>query len=97
MDSLLRWGIENSSPPVAGAPPPVRRTDLDSGIIDHILGKPDAVLMKEALAVAVDDTQSEDDRVRALDNLEMVRSIFLRCAPMPVLSKVLPPVCREYR
>jgi len=71
MDSLLRWGIENSSPPVEGAPPPVRRTDLDSGIIDHILGKPDAVLMKEALAIAVDDTQSEDDRVRALDNLEM--------------------------
>jgi len=71
MDSLLRWGIENSSPPVAGAPPPVRRTDLDPAIIDHILGKPDALLMKEALAIAVDDTQSEDDRVRALDNLEM--------------------------
>lgn len=82
MDSLLRWGIENSSPPVAGAPPPVRRTDLDSAIIDHILGKPDAVLMKEALAIAVDDTQSEDDRVRALDNIEMVRSKCLPCVSM---------------
>lgn len=88
MDSLLRWGIENSSPPVAGAPPPVRRTDLDSGIIDHILGKPDAVLMKEALAIAVDDTKSDDDRVRALDNIEMVRIKCLSCVSMPLLSKV---------
>lgn len=74
MESLLRWGIENSSPPVEGAPPPVARTDLDPAIIDIILGKPDAVLMKEAMAVAVDETKSEDDRVTALDNLEMVCS-----------------------
>ena len=74
MDSLLRWGIENSSPPVPGAAPPVPRTDLDPAIIDMILGKPDAVLMKEALAIAVDETKSEDERVEALDHIEMVRS-----------------------
>lgn len=76
MDSLLRWGIENSAPPLPGAPPAVVRNDLDPAIIDHILGKPDAVLMKEALAVAVDETKGEDERMEALDNLEMVRLVF---------------------
>jgi hypothetical protein len=74
MESLLRWSIENSSP---SAGPPQPRKDLDPGIIDHILGKPDAVLMKEALTVAVDEGKSEDDRVEALDNLEMVSLRYL--------------------
>ncbi|OJA13184.1 hypothetical protein AZE42_05607 [Rhizopogon vesiculosus] len=69
MQSLLRWGVENSS---AGAPPPVPRKDLDPGIIDHILGKSDAQLMKEALGVAVNESQIEDDRLRALEDLEML-------------------------
>jgi len=62
--------VENSSP--GGAPPPASRKDLDPGIIDHILGKPDAQLMKEALQVGIDETQAEDDRLKALDDLEMV-------------------------
>jgi hypothetical protein len=45
---------------------------LDPGVIDYILGKPDAVLMKEALASAVDDNLQEEDRVVALDNLELL-------------------------
>lgn len=69
MDSLLRWGIENSSPSAGPVQP---RKDLDPAIIDHILGKPDAVLMKEALTVAVDENKSEGERVQALDDLEMV-------------------------
>ena len=69
MESLLRWGIENSGPNVSHPPP---RTDLDTGIIDHILGKPDSVLMREALSVAVDEKLTEDERVTALDDLEMV-------------------------
>lgn len=76
MQSLLRWSIENS----AGAgndgapqPPPAPRKDLDPGIIDMILGKSDAELMKEALAIATDEQRSEDDRLQALDNFEMVR------------------------
>jgi hypothetical protein len=68
MDSLLRWSIENSSPSTGPVQP---QKDLDPAIIDHILGKPDAVLMKEALSVAVDEKKSEDERVNALDNLEM--------------------------
>jgi len=69
MESLLRWGIENSGPNVSYPPP---RTDMDTGIIDHILGKPDSVLMREALSVAVDEKLTEDERVTALDDLEMV-------------------------
>lgn len=45
MESLLRWGIENSDPNAA-ITPSQRLKDLDPGIIDMILGKPDSVLMK---------------------------------------------------
>lgn len=48
------------------------RKDLDPAIIDMILGKPDAELMKEDMAVAIDDKRSEDERIDALDHLEMV-------------------------
>jgi hypothetical protein len=71
MQSLLRWAIENSGNDGPPQPPQPRR-DLDPGIIDHILGKPDSVLMLEALAIAVDKNRVDDDRVVALDNLEMV-------------------------
>ncbi|TCD67742.1 hsp70 nucleotide exchange factor fes1 [Steccherinum ochraceum] len=73
MDSLLRWGIENSVPTDGQQVPPAQpRKDLDPAIIDHILGKPDAVLMKEALEVAVDETRDEDERLQALDDFEML-------------------------
>lgn len=77
MQSLLRWSVENSSPG-SGAPPAARK-DLDPGIIDHILGKPDAQLMKEALEVAVNESQVEDDRLRALEDLEMVCPLNVAC------------------
>ncbi|KAF9784498.1 nucleotide exchange factors-like protein [Thelephora terrestris] len=70
MDSLLRWSVEHSTPRSADDPPPVRR-DIDPGIIDHILGKPDAVLMKEALEVALDESRDDDTRIQALDDFEM--------------------------
>ena len=75
MQSLLRWSIENSSN--NAAPPPTRRTDLDPGIIDAILGRPDSELMKEALAKAQDVSLDDDVRVTALDDLEMVNLHFL--------------------
>jgi hypothetical protein len=74
MQSLLRWSIENSSSDVPS--PPTRRTDLDPGIIDAILGRPDSVLMKEALAKAQDASLDEDVRLTALDDLEMVKFHF---------------------
>jgi hypothetical protein len=82
MESLLRWSIENSTPKdgtstdAAVAPPPVLRENLDPAIIDHILGKPDAELMKDDMAVALDVSKSEAERVEALDHLELVRFIF---------------------
>ena len=76
MESLLRWSIANSTPQDANQPPPRPRTDLDPGIIDAILGKPDAELMKEALAVAVDEKRDEDERIQALDDFEMVSAVL---------------------
>ena len=75
MQSLLRWSIENSEP---GAVPsqPIERRKLDPELVDMILGKPDAELMKEALAIAVDQTRKGDARVQALDNFEIVRSLL---------------------
>ncbi|KAF7795103.1 hypothetical protein EIP86_006248 [Pleurotus ostreatoroseus] len=70
MQSLLRWSIENSE---SGAPPPPNdQSKLDPGIIDAILGKPDAESMKEALAIAVDEKRDEEDRLQALDDFEML-------------------------
>ncbi|KAF7373632.1 Fes1 domain-containing protein [Mycena sanguinolenta] len=71
LQNLLRWGIENSSTDGSN-PPPAPRQDLDPGIIDMILGKSDAEQMKEDLAVAKDESQSESARVDALDHLEML-------------------------
>ncbi|KAI0043405.1 Fes1-domain-containing protein [Auriscalpium vulgare] len=75
MESLLRWGIENSSSPggsSSDAPPPAPRKDLDPAIIDLILGRPDSELMKDALTKASDEALSEDARVAALDEMEML-------------------------
>jgi hsp70-interacting protein len=71
MESLLRWSIEHSTTD-GSRPPPQPRKDLDPGIVDFILGKPDSVLMREALEVAVNHDRDEEERVTALDNLEMV-------------------------
>lgn len=75
MEALLRWGITNSTRNENGetVPSPLPRQNLDPGIIDAILGKPDSELMKEALAIAVDVRRDDDERVQALDDFEMVR------------------------
>lgn len=75
MESLLRWSIENSAKDGSDNPnrePPAPRTDLDPGIIDAILGKSDAELMKEDMAIALNKEESEDRRVDALDHFEML-------------------------
>ena len=76
MESLLRWSIEHSND---GTQPtdPSRIRNLDPGIIDAILGKPDSELMKEALAIAVDEKKSDDERIQALDDFEMVSKGYL--------------------
>jgi hypothetical protein len=90
MQSLLRWSIENSTTntpgsDVAASPPQAttRRTELDPGVIDAILGRPDSELMKEALAKAQDASLDEDARLTALDDLEMVRFTTLHSCATP--------------
>lgn len=68
MQSLLRWSVENSG----NSPAPSQRTNIDPGLIDHILGKPDAQMMKEAIQIATDPSKDEDTRITALDDLEML-------------------------
>lgn len=68
MQSLLTWGIQNST----SAGVPENRQKLDPEIIDMILGRPDSELMKQALAIATDVNTSEDDRLDALDQFEML-------------------------
>jgi hypothetical protein len=49
MESLLRWGIENSTNKNGSGtpqPPPRDISQLDPGIIDMILGRPDSAKMK---------------------------------------------------
>ena len=75
MDSLLRWSIENSTPSDGTVNRP--QQPLDPGIIDLILGKPDSVVMKENLDVAVDEAKDVDDRVAALEDFETVSPIPL--------------------
>ena len=88
MQSLLRWSIENSSNDADSSAAPNgaatrRMTELDPGVIDAILGRPDAELMKEALAKAQDTSLDEDARLTALDDLEMVRVAFLTLHTLP--------------
>ncbi|KZT34757.1 Fes1-domain-containing protein, partial [Sistotremastrum suecicum HHB10207 ss-3] len=71
LESLLTWSIANSSP-TAPPPDPQKLKSLDPGIIDLILGKPDAVRMKESLTLALDEEKEEEERVDALDELEML-------------------------
>jgi len=71
MEGILRWSLANTDPD-APQPSGERLKALDPAIIDHILGKSDAVLMKEFAAKAADDKNSEDDRVEALGEFEML-------------------------
>jgi hypothetical protein len=54
------------------APTPQLRSDLTSDMLDHIMGKGDAVIMREKLNIALDDKLDIDERVFALDDFEMV-------------------------
>ncbi|CED82723.1 Armadillo/beta-catenin-like repeat-containing protein [Phaffia rhodozyma] len=82
MESLLRWGIENSVPAsgdaselhqVAAEVAAGKRKDLlDPALYEAIMGKSDAVLMKEAMAAATDKGNDVEQRIVALENFEML-------------------------
>ena len=82
MQPLLRWSIENSEGQSGSASSgdgsqqlqqSQQPKELDTGVLDVLMGRPESELMKEALAVAVDTKKSEDDRLQALDDFEMVK------------------------
>lgn len=63
------------APSAAGpAPTPKPRSDLTSDMLDHIMGKSDAVVMREKLNIALDENNDVNERVFALDDFEMVSS-----------------------
>jgi hsp70-interacting protein len=73
--------IEDASP--ASTPGPVTpvsevrpRQELNSEILDIIMGKSDSTMMKEKMAYAIDAEMPVDKRIEALDDFEMVSSIF---------------------
>ncbi|KAG9033995.1 hsp70 nucleotide exchange factor fes1 [Tulasnella sp. JGI-2019a] len=85
--ALLDWATQNT--PEKNDPsyvPPRPMEKLDPGIIDMILGKPDAVKMKEALAIAVDESKPEAERVNALDEFEMLIESLDNANDMEVLK-----------
>jgi len=70
---------ESSGPEVQLAPStlgavatPQPKKKIDTGVLDHIMGKSDAVMMREKLEFAMDEAQTVNDRVFALDDFEMV-------------------------
>jgi hypothetical protein len=58
----------------ATAAVPVPQQKLDTAILDHIMGKSEAVMMREKLAIAVDQEQDLSERIMAMDDFEMVRA-----------------------
>jgi hsp70-interacting protein len=82
LKSLLTWSIANTDTsnrpraPRAALHPsdnePKPRSDLTSDMLDHIMGKSDAVVMREKLNIALDENNDVNERVFALDDFEMV-------------------------
>ncbi|KAG8942760.1 hsp70 nucleotide exchange factor fes1 [Tulasnella sp. 424] len=87
MRDLLAWSTEHqTSPDDPNYVPPRPLQELDPGLVDMILGKPDAVRMRDAMAVAVDESKSEEERVVALDDLELLIESLDNANDMEVLK-----------
>lgn len=84
-DDLLKWSIaaQNAAGAQANGGPSMhdiaqdvaegKRPDLaDPALFDALMGKSEAQMMREELAVALDTSRAEQDRVQALDNFEML-------------------------
>jgi hsp70-interacting protein len=83
-EDLLKWSIaaqnasgaangEQNMHELAEQVAQGKQPDLaDPALFDALMGKSEATMMKEELAVAMDLNRSEQDRVQALDNFEMV-------------------------
>jgi len=76
LNSLLKWGIENSeaSKSDPSAPAPTTSTsNLDPSVLQALLGGPsDADLMKDAMAAIQSPDVSLDNKITAFDNFEQL-------------------------
>jgi hypothetical protein len=72
---------ETSTP---AAPP--KKTELNSEIIDLILGKSDSVTMREKMEIATNESADVEERVEALDDLEMLIELIDNANNMAVLK-----------
>lgn len=77
MDKLLKFATslqDGSGEGAASAQPaaPSDRRPIDTGVIDHIMGKDDATHMKEAMAAITHPDQPLDQKEIAFDNLELL-------------------------
>lgn len=64
--------VPSSSEP-AEQPKPQPRKDLDTGVLDVLMGQSDAVTMKEKMGIMRDQERGVEERVSAMDDFEMVR------------------------
>ena len=57
---------------ISSLPGLAKRNDLNTEMLDLIMGKSDSMTMKEKMQIALDESLDVDERVEALDDLEMV-------------------------
>ncbi|KAJ1988398.1 hsp70 nucleotide exchange factor fes1 [Dimargaris cristalligena] len=78
MDKLLKWAVLNSATANEDAPattqPRPDHQKLDPAIIDHILGKDESVLMREAMAVIQNPNLDWEAKEIAFEDLELLVS-----------------------
>lgn len=68
--SLLTWAIKNSNSEELKTNKELKK--IDPEIIDAVLGKSDAVLMKEQASLFIDKTKTLEKRIKALSNFEIL-------------------------
>ena len=78
---LLKWGLAHSTSTASGPSVEQISADIESGrrpdladpkLYEAIMGKSEAQMMREELAVAMDPARTVQDRCTALDNFEML-------------------------
>ncbi|OXH34057.1 hsp70-like protein [Cryptococcus neoformans] len=80
-----RDGSSLPLPPGAEVPG-AKKEDLTTEMLDLILGKGDSITMKEKMAFAIDENNSVEDRVEALDDFEMLIELIDNANNMPILK-----------
>ncbi|KAI9164613.1 hsp70 nucleotide exchange factor fes1 [Blastocladiella emersonii ATCC 22665] len=99
LNELLKWSITNATQNEdPTGPSPADLAKLDPKWIDVMLGKPDAVRMRDAMAVIADRDREVADRLVAFDELELLvehidNAIDLRACGLwrPLLDQLADP------